>query len=102
MSFIGFIQPFNNLQELRDLCDDQPPICVQRLIPGAAGCTPVDCSRGTVTGNVRKVHSTKAQFGITPGPLVGECWIGINALEIGTNAGYYAAPCNADSTFTIT
>jgi hypothetical protein len=54
-----------------------------------------------VTGNVKRVHSTKAQFGITPGPLVGECWIGINALEIGTNAGFYAAACNAESEFTV-
>ena len=80
--FIGFIQPFDNLGALR------------ALQPGAP--------TATVTGNVRKVHSTKSQFGITPGPLAGECWIGINALEGGTNVGYYAAPCNADSTFTVT
>jgi hypothetical protein len=81
--FIGFVQAFDNLQVLRDL---QPP------------ATPT----ATLTGNVRWVHSTKAQFGITPGPLVEECWIGINALEIGTNAGFYAGPCNANSTFEVT
>jgi hypothetical protein len=80
--FIGFVQPFDNLGALR------------ALQPGAP--------TATVTGNVRKVHSTKAQFGLTPGPLASECWIGINALEGGTNVGYYAAPCNADSTFTVT
>jgi len=80
--FLGFVQRFDNLATLRAL---------QPAAPAA-----------TVSGNIRKVHSTKAQFGITPGPLVGECWIGINALEAGATVGYYAAPCNQDSTFTIT
>ena len=80
--FLGFVQRFDNLAALR------------ALQPGAP--------TATVTGNIRRVHSTKAQFGITPGPLVGECWIGINALETGATTGFYAAPCSADSTFTIT
>lgn len=80
--FLGFVQRFDNLAALR------------ALQPGAP--------TATVTGNIRRAHSTKAQFGITPGPVVGECWIGINALEIGATVGYYAAPCSPDSTFTIT
>ena len=99
--FIGFVQPFNNIAELQTLCEARPPVCVIAGDPPVETCTPVDCTPADVTGNVRWVHSTKAQFGITPGPLVDECWIGINALEVGTNAGFYAAPCNANSTFTI-
>jgi hypothetical protein len=95
--FIGFVQPFDNLQALRDLCAAQPPI----IDPVTGLPTPVDCTPANVTGNIRRSHSTKAQFAITPGPPVSECWIGINALEAGTTTGYYAAACNADSTFTI-
>jgi hypothetical protein len=79
--FIGFVQPFDNLQTLR------------ALQPGAP--------TATVTGNVRRAHSSKAQFAINPGPPVSECWIGINALELGATVGFYAASCNADSTFTV-
>ena len=80
--FLGYVQRFDNLASLRALQPGSPT--------------------ATVSGNVRRSHSTKGQFGITPGPLVGECWIGINALEIGATVGFYAAPCSADSTFTIT
>ena len=79
--FIGFVQPFDNLAALR------------ALQPGAP--------TATVTGNVRRTHSSKAQFAINPGPPVSECWVGINALELGTNVGYFAAPCNPDSTFSV-
>jgi hypothetical protein len=95
--FLGFVQPFDNLQSLRDLCAARPDI----IDPVTGLPTPVNCTPATVTGNVRRVHSTKAQFGLTPGPLVEECWIGINALEVGATVGYYAAPCNANSAFTI-
>jgi hypothetical protein len=99
--FIGFVQPFDNLQELRDLCVAQGPICVQIDPPPAPPtCTPRQCTQVDITGDVKRVHSTKAQFGITPGAPIEECWIGLNPLGIGSNAGYYVAPCNA-STFTI-
>jgi hypothetical protein len=99
--FIGFLQRFNDTATLQALCAARPPVCVIAGDPPVETCTPVSCTPGTVTGNVRRVHSTKAQFGLTPGPLVGECWVGINALELGANVGYYAAPCDADSTFSI-
>lgn len=99
--FIGFVQTFDNFQALRDACAAAPPVCVIAGDPPVETCTPVSCTESIVTGNIRRVHSTKAQFGITAGPVVEECWIGINGLEFGTNVGIYAAPCNADSTFTI-
>ncbi|NJD55076.1 MAG: hypothetical protein FIA94_01580 [Nitrospirae bacterium] len=99
--FIGFVQNFDSFQTLRDLCASAPPVCVIAGDPPVETCTPVNCTESTVTGNIRRVHSTKAQFGITPGPVVEECFIGINGLEFGTNTGIYVAPCNADSTFTI-
>ena len=79
--FLGYVQRFDNLASLRALQPGSPT--------------------ATVSGNVRRVHSTKGQFGITPGPLVGECWIGINALELGATVGFYTAPCSADSTFSV-
>lgn len=79
--FHGFVQPFNNLDQLVD---------------------PLNPITTTVTGNVRRVHSGVAQLSVFPGPLVPECWIGLNAFERGATVGVYAAPCNADSTFTIT
>jgi hypothetical protein len=100
--FLGFVQPFDNLQMLRDECAARPPVCVQIDPPPAPPvCTPVSCTESTVTGDVRRVHSGINQLSVFPGTFVEECFIGLNVLEGGANVGVYIAPCDANSAFTI-
>jgi hypothetical protein len=92
--FHGFVQPFDNLQTLRDACLARPPICD----PVTLIC-PLNCLRLllAMSGGAFGIN----QLSVVPGAFVSECWIGLNALEAGATVGVYAAPCNADSTFTI-
>jgi len=60
----------------------------------------------TVSGTLRFNHFSKppATQASAPGPLVGECWVGLNATgvqPVGTPVGLYAAPCDGDSNFEI-
>jgi hypothetical protein len=69
----------------------------------------------TISGTVRFNHFSRppATQGYFPGEPVPDCWVGLNdplakrevlgpgGLEVFTNVGLYAAPCNPDSTFTI-
>ncbi len=72
--FFGFVQPFNNLP--------------------AAGTT------GSINGRVVNAHnSAPPDFTFEPGNPLPDCWIGLN--DAASRLGVYAAPCEADSTFTI-
>ncbi len=79
--FYGFVQAFDNLASVAD---------------------PGDPLRGSVTGKMVFNHfsAPPATNGFFSGPPVEDCWVGIN--EAFTRTGIYTAPCNPDSTFTIT
>jgi hypothetical protein len=73
--FIGFVQQFDQVSQ-----------------PGATG---------QITGRVVYNHFDRPPNlqGFFPGEPVGGAWVGLNNPV--TGQGLYAAPCNADSTFTI-
>lgn len=76
--FIGFIKQFDNTASL-------------------AGA-----SRTAITGQVRSIHNSRPpNFAFHTGAPVPGCWVGLNNLAVGIGEGVFAAPCNADSTFTI-
>jgi hypothetical protein len=56
----------------------------------------------TITGQVVYVHDMHPPLspGLSPGPPVPECYVGLNNLS-GADEQVYTAPCNADSTFSI-
>ena len=73
--YVGFILPFNN------------------LAPGGTG---------TITGRVINNHSSAPPSAqIFPGPVVPNCYVGLNAIQAGLEVGLMVRACNADSTFTI-
>lgn len=77
--FVGFIQPTDRLAELSD--GGQP--------------------RGSITGRLVNNHLSKPPVVLGyPGAPLPDGWIGLNSLV--TLEALYAAPCQADGTFTIT
>jgi hypothetical protein len=61
---------------------------------------------GTISGTIVNLHSSRPpNFTFYPGHALPNCWIGLNLMTGGNiggvGAGIYAAPCNADSTFSI-
>jgi large repetitive protein len=55
---------------------------------------------GSISGVVRTLRMARPPDLTTAfGPPVPECWVGLNEMASGT--GVYAAPCNEDSSFTI-
>lgn len=58
---------------------------------------------GNITGRLLYNHFSRPPKiqGFHQGPLIAECWVGLNDLTA-VNKGLYAWPCNDDSTFTIT
>jgi parallel beta-helix repeat protein len=76
--FFGFVKQFNDLGTL----------------PNPGGLT------GQITGKVVYNHFDRPPNlqGFWPGEPVGGAWVGLNLL---TGQGIYTAPCNANSTFTI-
>ena len=83
--FMGFVQPFDTIPA-----------------PGQGQAT------GTIRGEVVNGHLdrlTQRVFGlnINDGHLVANCWVGLNTTQLGgATRGIYAAPCNEDSSFSIT
>jgi|WetSurSiteA1Bulk_404760.scaffolds.fasta_scaffold00079_4 large repetitive protein len=76
--FIGFVQKTNLLNTI--------PV-------------PVGGSKGTITGKVVTIHSSRPPaLTFYEGYPVPECWIGLNTAA---GEGIYVAQCNPDSTFTI-
>lgn len=56
----------------------------------------------TITGQVRSIHNSRPpDFAFYTGAPVPVCWVGLNDLSVGIGRGVYAAPCAADSTFSI-
>ena len=56
----------------------------------------------TITGQVVNLHiSRPPDFTFWPGHPFPSAWVGLNSAPAGTGRGVYAAPCNADSTFSI-
>jgi len=56
----------------------------------------------TITGEVRSIHNSRPpDFAFHTGAPVPGCWIGLNDLAVNIGRGVHAAPCNADSTFSI-
>ena len=56
----------------------------------------------TITGQVVYAHDVRPPLspGLSPGPPLPECYVGLNNLS-GADEQVYTAPCNADSTFSI-
>ena len=80
-AFIGFVKDFSDL-----------------------GTMPAPNGRGTITGQVVNLHlSRPPDYAFYNGaPLAHTtAWVGLNLGAAGLGQGVYAAPCNADGTFTI-
>ncbi|MDL1985443.1 MAG: hypothetical protein LWX54_14895, partial [Deltaproteobacteria bacterium] len=80
-AFIGFVKDFSDL-----------------------GTLPAPNGKGTITGQVVNLHlSRPPDYAFYNGaPLAHTtAWVGLNLGAAGLGQGVYAAPCNADGTFTI-
>jgi parallel beta-helix repeat protein len=56
----------------------------------------------TITGDVVNLHTSRPpDFAFYNGQPFPNCWVGLNDLGAGNGNGVYAAPCNADSSFSI-
>ena len=78
--FMGFVKQFNTIPA-----------------PGVGQLT------GTITGQVVNGHLGRPpDLTFSDGHPWPGCWVGLNTIGLGaTSQGLYAAPCNADSTFSI-
>ncbi|ALK97530.1 hypothetical protein AB595_14945 [Massilia sp. WF1] len=65
------------------------------------GNTPVLNGTATITGKIVNIHNSRPpDYSFHDGAPFPGCWIGLNEAT-GTRRALYAAPCNADSTFSI-
>jgi hypothetical protein len=65
------------------------------------GNTPVLNGSATITGKIVNIHNSRPpDYSFHDGAPFPGCWIGLNE-SAGTRRALYAAPCNADSTFSI-
>lgn len=56
----------------------------------------------SVSGRVVNLHNSRPpDFTFWPGHPISGAWVGLNSGPAGTGRGVYAAPCNEDSTFSI-
>jgi hypothetical protein len=56
----------------------------------------------TITGQVVNLHNSRPpDFTFYNGHPFPSCWVGLNDLAVGLGKGVYAAPCDADSGFSI-
>ncbi len=56
----------------------------------------------SVSGRVVNLHNSRPpDFTFWPGHPIPGAWVGLNSGPAGTGRGVYAAPCNEDSTFSI-
>jgi hypothetical protein len=87
--FIGFVKPFD---------------CFNAPANAPAGyCNNTAATGGSsVSGKIVNLHvSRPPDVAFYDGHPIPGCWIGLNDAPAGVGRGVYAAPCNADSTFTI-